>query len=186
MELTYKMREDTQKQGLLELCNSIKSYLGDNGLQIVEIGSYCGASGEIIAGSFPGSILNCVDPWEQYTEDDYTWDLNRQALELMEAEKIFESVMERYPNMRKNKMPSSQYSSLISDDSIDFVYIDGNHQYSSIKEDLVNWSKKVKNGGIIAGHDCNFEPISRALNEHFNEIPVATFMDGSWFYFNKK
>jgi hypothetical protein len=43
MELTYKMREDAQKQGLLELCNSIKSHLGDNGLQIVEIGSYCGA-----------------------------------------------------------------------------------------------------------------------------------------------
>jgi predicted O-methyltransferase YrrM len=186
MELTHKMREGGQKQGLLELCHAIKSHLGDNNLQIVEIGSYCGDSGAIFASMFPGSTLNCVDPWEQYTEDDYTWDLNKQALELQAAEKLFESVMERFLNMKKNKMSSFQYSSVIEDDSVDFVYIDGNHQYSSVKEDLVNWSKKVKNGGIIAGHDYAFEPITRALNEYFNESPVATFMDGSWFYFNKK
>jgi predicted O-methyltransferase YrrM len=179
------MRETDQKQGLLELCQNVKAYLGDN-LSIVEIGSYCGASGEIIASSFPNSILNCVDPWEKYTEDNSTWDLNKQELELQEAEKIFESVMSKYSNIRKNKMSSYQYSLSVPTKSIDFIYIDGNHQYSSIKEDLTNWFPKIKTGGIIAGHDFPHPPVQKALSEFFNESPINVFKDGSWFYFVKK
>lgn len=39
------------------------------------------------------------------------------------------------------------------DESLDFVYIDSNHQFRYIAEDLYEWSKKVKKGGIISGHD---------------------------------
>jgi len=39
------------------------------------------------------------------------------------------------------------------DNSLDFVYIDGMHKYSFVYEDIVEWSKKVKVGGIISGHD---------------------------------
>jgi predicted O-methyltransferase YrrM len=183
MVTTHKMREDsTQRQGLLNLCYSAKSYIGDNNAQLIEIGSYCGESGEIIAGIFPNSTLNCVDPWEKYTEDDYTWDLDEQEAELNQAEQIFDSVLARCPNMRKNKMPSAQYVASLAPESIDFVYIDGNHQYSSVKEDLTNYFEKVKVGGIIAGHDYPFPPIQKALSEFFNEEPKGVFGDGSWFY----
>lgn len=40
-----------------------------------------------------------------------------------------------------------------SDNSLDFVYIDGNHQFASEANDIYEWSKKVRLGGIIAGHD---------------------------------
>ena len=39
------------------------------------------------------------------------------------------------------------------DESLDFVYIDANHGYESTKEDIREWSKKVKKGGIVSGHD---------------------------------
>src|SRR4029078_5218989 len=39
------------------------------------------------------------------------------------------------------------------DESLDFVYIDGNHQLRYVIEDLVEWSKKIRSGGIISGHD---------------------------------
>jgi hypothetical protein len=39
------------------------------------------------------------------------------------------------------------------DESLDFVYIDGNHGFKFIAEDLVEWSKKVKRGGVVSGHD---------------------------------
>ena len=38
-------------------------------------------------------------------------------------------------------------------ESIDFVYIDGNHGFKFITEDIYEWSKKVRKGGIISGHD---------------------------------
>ncbi len=39
------------------------------------------------------------------------------------------------------------------DGSLDFVYIDGNHDFKHITEDIWEWSKKVRKGGIISGHD---------------------------------
>jgi len=181
-----RMRQDiTQKQGLLNLCHSVKSYIGDNNLQLIEIGSYCGESGEIIASTFPNSTLNCVDPWEKYTEEGSTYDLNEQEIVLNEAEIIFDSVLARHPNMRKNKMPSLKYAELILPESIDFIYIDGNHQYTSVKEDLNVWSTKIKQGGVIAGHDYGWSSVNRAIMEFFNQPPVSSFPDGSWFYFKK-
>ena len=186
MTTIHKMREDaTQRQGLLNLCYSAKSYIGDNNAQLVEIGSYCGESGEIIANIFPNSTLNCVDPWEKYTEDDYTWNLDEQEIVLNQAELVFDLALARCPNMKKNKMSSTQYVTSLLPESIDFVYIDGNHQYSSVKEDLINYSEKVKIGGIIAGHDYPFPPIQKALSEFFNKEPDGVFGDGSWFYIKK-
>lgn len=37
--------------------------------------------------------------------------------------------------------------------SIDFVFIDGAHDYASVCKDIRAWLPKVKKGGIIAGHD---------------------------------
>ena len=39
------------------------------------------------------------------------------------------------------------------DNSLDFVYLDGNHQDPYIAQDINEWMKKVKPGGILAGHD---------------------------------
>ena len=45
----------------------------------------------------------------------------------------------------------------LEDEHFDVVFIDGNHSYNYVKQDLENYSKKVKSGGIIALHDANFE-----------------------------
>lgn len=37
---------------------------------------------------------------------------------------------------------------------IDFLFIDADHRYESIKQDWDDWSVKVSSGGIIALHDC--------------------------------
>jgi hypothetical protein len=39
------------------------------------------------------------------------------------------------------------------DASLDFVYIDGNHDFANVVKDLAAWSPKVRKGGIISGHD---------------------------------
>lgn len=42
---------------------------------------------------------------------------------------------------------------VIPNGSLDFVYIDGNHRYECVVEDLAAWIPKVRVGGIISGHD---------------------------------
>jgi len=39
------------------------------------------------------------------------------------------------------------------DEPLDFVYIDGNHSYEYVKQDIANYYPLVKQGGIIGGHD---------------------------------
>lgn len=39
------------------------------------------------------------------------------------------------------------------DESLDFVFIDGNHIFEYVVEDIALWSKKVRKGGIVYGHD---------------------------------
>ena len=39
------------------------------------------------------------------------------------------------------------------DDSLDFVFIDGNHEFQQATNDIAEWSKKVRKGGIVSGHD---------------------------------
>lgn len=41
----------------------------------------------------------------------------------------------------------------VADDSLDFVYIDGNHTFDYVMMDIICWTKKVKFGGVVAGHD---------------------------------
>jgi hypothetical protein len=39
------------------------------------------------------------------------------------------------------------------DGTLDFVYIDGNHEWPYVTHDIFYWAKKVKPGGIVSGHD---------------------------------
>ena len=39
------------------------------------------------------------------------------------------------------------------DNSLDFVFIDANHTFEYVVNDIAEWSKKVRPGGIISGHD---------------------------------
>lgn len=60
------------------------------------------------------------------------------------------------------------------DGYFDWVYIDGNHHYDFVKEDLELSRTKVKEGGIIAGDDYWWgkhegQPVKRAVEEFVTE-----------------
>jgi predicted O-methyltransferase YrrM len=181
MTLTHNMRHEQSALGLNHLCEYVHSIIGDN-LKIIEIGSYCGASTEIIANKFITSQINCVDPWAKYVEDCSSYNLDAQELELKEAEIIFDKIKAKYPNINKNKMQSNEYVKYINNKSIDFIYIDGNHQYSSVKEDISIWIPKIKDGGFLSGHDYDWPSVKKAVIDILNKEPDKTFCDNSWVY----
>jgi hypothetical protein len=66
----------------------------------------------------------------------------------------------------------------------DFIYIDGLHTYDGVKNDIINYKRFVKKGGVIGGHDYGTDHphltgVTEAVNEMFGE-PDKTFKDGSW------
>ena len=54
------------------------------------------------------------------------------------------------------------------DNSLDFVYIDGNHDFVHFTNDMYWWSKKVRVGGIVSGHDYMYYPL-----KNFNHVKYA-------------
>ena len=113
----------------------------------VEIGVFLGEYTEILAKS--GLQVYGVDPWlvyEDYGNADYQSVANRR----------YEKSKRRlasYPNVTLLKEKSMDAVKRFKNESVDFVYIDGNHQFRYIADDLYEWGKKVKKGGAICGHD---------------------------------
>lgn len=104
--------------------------------------------------------LFLVDPWECQTGDDY-----RQCVygslrsDDDEMERRYFSVKKRFAERIKRKqvclLRQTSVDALggMADEVLDFVYIDGNHRYEFVRQDLELALRKVKSGGIIAGDD---------------------------------
>lgn len=63
------------------------------------------------------------------------------------------------------KEKSADATRFIADNSLDFVYIDGNHTYESVAEDIFLYYPKVKKGGLLSGHDYDYESVRQAVDE---------------------
>jgi predicted O-methyltransferase YrrM len=130
---------------------------------VVEVGSFSGVSSRVFA--LGCRELHCIDP--------YSWPA------VFEAEKMFEAMMPDYPNIKKIKMTSAEGSKLYKDHSIDFVYIDADHTYRAVVDDINNWISKVKKGGYLGGHDIYISDVRRAVEERFG-TNYKTYSDTSW------
>ena len=56
-------------------------------------------------------------------------------------------------------------ASQIEDGTLDFIFVDADHSYESVKADLLAWMPKVKEGGWIIGHDINWTSVKQAADE---------------------
>jgi predicted O-methyltransferase YrrM len=66
-------------------------------------------------------------------------------------------------------LPSIEASYKFADDYFDMFYIDADHRYSSVSNDLSVWFPKVKSGGLIGGHDFEgFEYSEDDINKDFS------------------
>jgi len=71
---------------------------------------------------------------------------------------------------RAVRMESAAAAATYEDNSLDFVFIDADHTYESITQDIKSWLPKVKFGGIISGHDYWYPPVHRAVHELLSDI----------------
>lgn len=68
---------------------------------------------------------------------------------------------------------STQVAAIFADGSLDFVFIDGSHDYDSVKADILAWLPKVKPGGRLAGHDFDEEGVHTAVQELLGAEPFG-------------
>ncbi|MCK9544738.1 MAG: class I SAM-dependent methyltransferase [Novosphingobium sp.] len=157
--------------------NNVCKYIKDNNSDIkniIEIGSYQGESTLIFNKNFKDSKIFAVDMWEPNYDHR---EININTYNMLDIENNFNVLTKNIDNIIKIKMSSVDFSKLIADKSIDFIYIDANHLYNYVNDDILYWKNKVKNGGFISGHDYNNfnkDDVVKAVNEHFdiNKIKI--------------
>jgi predicted O-methyltransferase YrrM len=58
------------------------------------------------------------------------------------------------------------------DKYFDFVFIDGGHDYETAIEDIRGWYPKLKDGGVIGGHDIDWPGVNKAVKEYFADYNI--------------
>lgn len=144
-----------------------------------EVGVYRGQLSEILLGSFPHLFLTLVDPWRAHIapprgirgDDWLQYDQGKW-------DDIYADVLNRIgpttSRCRVMRMLSDQAAMQIEDKSLDFVYIDADHTYESVRQDIQLWLPKAKR--LIFGHDYGGKNdrmgvwgVKRAVDEAFGD-----------------
>ena len=128
------------------------------GLEIaVEVGTHQGVFAKSFMQRFRGSLI-CVDPWDCYDGVLPTFypAFDEGTTNRDDDFRIAESSLFEFGNrVRIMRNTSEEAVSVI--DCVDFVYIDGLHDYASVSFDVNRWFDKIKSGGIISGHDYHYD-----------------------------
>lgn len=173
----------------IEIANTDRKTLADLfkelGFKVgVEIGVQEGIYSEVLLQANPELKLYGVDPWTFYeTAGNF-----RKQKDLDEHYKTTVKRMAPYKNYVIVKKTSMDAVKDFEDKSLDFVYIDADHEYSHVVQDIAEWSKKVKKGGIVSGHDYR---LSLDKNTHLHVIYalhgyVEAYKINPWFILGRK
>jgi predicted O-methyltransferase YrrM len=114
--------------------------MNEMGVKIgAEIGVCYGTYSETLCKAIPGLKLYGIEFGEPYRgySDMRSW-----------------STFNKFKEQSKTKLAP-----------FDFVYIDANHEYSFVFDDITEWTKKVKPGGVVYGHD-------------YDSYAIRTLIDG--------
>lgn len=150
-----------------------------------EIGVERGLYSEVLCKANSSLQLACIDPWKASAYEPGTHGVEEEQEPF---EQRYQETLERLAPynctiIRKNSMAALED---FRDGSLDFVYIDGNHDFVNFTNDLHHWKKKVKAGGIVSGHDYadysynKFNHVKKALRAYavsYRMIPI--FIVGS-------
>jgi hypothetical protein len=126
-----------------------------------EIGVYKGVFSKKLCQA--GLKLFAIDPWIVYKE--YPHSRGQERLDFLYEHT--KRALAPFPNCTITRKASMEAIEDFEDNSLDFVYIDANHKFKYIAQDLVEWTKKVRKGGIVSGHDY-FYTKSGSTREHWH------------------
>lgn len=164
-QIDWRNNSDASGFGLEKL---FVEHFGDKEIVGAEIGVCLAASTELFMKNVPSiKKYYAIDSYPTYIDWNGA-DFNEERQKLMKQYAI--DVLKPY----KEKIEfvyedSSTFAKSIEDESLDFIFIDGDHSYDGFIKDLSSYFPKVKKGGIVSGDDITLTTISNGLNDFFSE-----------------
>ena len=165
-----------------ELISSVKPRV------ILEIGSWKGQSAINMATICKGLGLDtriyCIDTWLGAVEfmtaspDDKERDLMKIDGYPMVYHEFMKNIRESHVDDMITPVPNTSLIASFVVPDADLIYIDGDHSYESVMQDIAVYTKKLNPGGVIFGDDYSvFEGVKRAVDQSFNNVRI---LDNFW------
>lgn len=137
-----------------------------------EVGVFTGGHAHFILSNSKIEKLYCIDSYtnlsdspslitEQFSKNE--WQLCWDTMYYYTQEKL-SNFGNRVQSIRQD---SEEAARIITNNSLDFIFIDGDHSYLGVLKDCINYYDKVRPGGIIAGDDYQINDVARALHDFF-------------------
>lgn len=124
----------------------------------------------------PNLTLYLVDPYRAY--DGWHSDYKNEIESIKEIAKT--NLLPFKERVRWIYKKSENCASLIP--PLDFIYIDGNHNYEFIRKDIELGMTIVKAGGIVGGHDYRLV-VKRAVDEFVENHDITLYSEGPDWWF---
>ncbi len=145
---------------------------------IIEAGCWQGRSTRALADNTKG-IIYAVDPWyKDYPNDDGTINKDFRA----DVFDKFQKNLRKHLH-KKRVLPLHQRftDTVFPPQSADLIFLDGDHRYKSVKEDILYARPLLKPGGILSGHDFgdDWPGVREAVFEFFPPKTVG-HADSIW------
>lgn len=172
-------------RGVLEIANKGRGDLAEYLAKFCKIGAEIGvASGkysECLMQANPTMKLYGVDPHTVYSGyKDYALNSTMRKLRDEAHQRL-----DKYPGYEFVEKFSVDAAKDFQDESLDFVYIDANHDYDNVKLDVTEWAKKVRKGGVVSGHDygrvrsiTDRYDVIRAVDDYVRENNIQLYIWG--------
>lgn len=151
----YILKKYNIKTDVIEIPNADRNDLAQ---LFHELDFKYGAEVGVAAGAYSKTIMEKnpqlaemygIDPYMPYSGyKDYVRTSTFNTLE--EDAKFRLSMYDNYKFIKKTSLEAAEN---FADGFLDFVYIDANHSEPFVSQDINAWAKKVRSGGIVAGHD---------------------------------
>tara|TARA_Y100000741_G_C18153019_1_gene518033 strand:- start:137 stop:916 length:780 start_codon:yes stop_codon:yes gene_type:complete len=137
------------------LIHYLNQYQFDSKINALEIGSFEGRSSIFFANYFKNINLTCVDTWKK--SDQESDKKMQESIDFKLVEKNFDNNISSYGDyISKYKGTSKEFFKDKNPKDLDFIFIDGSHEYDDVIHDATASFKSLKVGGFILFDDLNW------------------------------
>ena len=167
--------------------------LNNNRIKFAEIGLHKAKSANMI-------LSNCGELIEEYIGVDpyQVFEGSLAKTEEIGTRTYIDNLirMKQYPQFKIIREKSVPAARVFPDKYFDFIYIDAAHNYKNVFSDITAWKSKLKDTGILAGHDYSRKHMGvvQAVHEIFGKdcergsgtLFIVRYKDGKIVYGDKR
>lgn len=164
-----------------------KNHFGVKKLVGAEIGVCRGETSFTLLEQCNIKKIYLVDSWAAY--DDWIGHISQETVDKFKnitIENLSQFDSKKYEIIVSNSVDAAPK---IKNNTLDFVFIDADHSYDAVYNDIVSFYDKVKVNGIISGHDFNMGSVNQAVKDYIQknnlDVELSTLENDVWYWIKK-